>query len=562
MTTSYIDTSSFNDSVEVFSQSWAKDFERYRNSFQIPARVEDPPGIPVRPDMDFPIPHADQFAAKYNYPSRTYRSYFDEALRDDYQNALAMHRDGFWYELISHRTLPVTLLDHTIKSDDSEDEEQKQVCNQVDLIIRSTNRFQYFKRILLEACFFGKYGVQCIFGKKIINGKEQTVILRHQPVMGDKIIYDWDGTPAVLINPAAPFIKNLSLEIHNKFVRQTDRGMAFFLATPFFRDRFVIHEFEPSDTDFLYEADMAEAVHGLGLRSRMYWIWNLRHELLSWAMDGLQRVGVNGMLVGYYASGNPQAQDNMVNALINLMKNNVTVIATTAGIPPKEQITHIPITGIGYDVILTFVLHFEEIMRRGTLGQNLSSKSAATGLGSGVAELQGDAQENVTLYEAGNFQDTLNDQLIPITLKYNKFKYKGKMVRGDELPFSVFFKFSMDRRNALEAIEVAERLFQMGVPLDGDNLRDKGGLPRPNSKESTIRYFPTETQAQKRGNEPVNKNHATKLNTAQKKPIRYRLNQIIDRYSNGFVSDSSRHEAIEQSVVSIEKALGMKIPDA
>src|SRR6185437_16104067 len=92
-----------------------------------------------------------------------------------------------------------------------------------------------------------------------------------------------------------------------QYIGNTDRGRAIFLRDPYWRDRFIISEFEPSDFDWMFEGSFAGGVHGVGLRSRLYWGWKLRTTLLGWTVDALQRIGVNGMLYGYYEDGNPES---------------------------------------------------------------------------------------------------------------------------------------------------------------------------------------------------------------------------------------------------------------
>lgn len=466
-----------------------------------------PSGDPVydrekkNPRQQFLIGHQDTFAAKYNYTSHAYYDYFDEALRDSWTNALAMRRDGLIQELINHRALAGCGLPSIIESDDPEDREQKEICHQVLLILKSVYKFQYLKRSLDEAIFFGKFGAQVVYGTKLIDGAPRVTIINHQPVMGDKIVFDWEGVPAILVHTGDGFYANINKR-DKQYIRMTDRGMAFFLADPFYRDRFVIHEFEPTDTDFLFEGDMALAVHGLGLRSRFYWTWNLRVELLGWMMDALQRIGANGMLIGYFQSGNPNAEAAILKVLENLMKYNYAAVEVQGATPPKDMITRIEPTSVGYDVMFNLVQHLEGIMRRGFLGQEMTSQFGATGMGSGMADLAGDSFENIVTYDAKNLSDTINQDVLPPLLRYNIFKYKGKKYRGDELPFQTWHKFNLNRRRIAEKINAATQLLAIGVPLDLDGLREEAGFDAPKPGAAPLVPLMMQPQAQAGGGRP------------------------------------------------------------
>lgn len=431
------------------------------------------------------IPHQYTFASLYNSYKQFYYYYFDEALRNNYQNALAMRRDGMIQELLRHRQLPTVSLDFHIVPDDPDDKAQQDVAKQVTKVVERTARFQSLKLWLLEWIFYGKSGVQFRWGKEMVDGTDKWCINGFSPIQGDKIVYKWDGTPGVLIYPGNGFLERDDVR---PYVDYTTIGPTFFLYKKEYRDRFMIGQFEASDFDYLFEPEKAAATHGIGLRDRFYWTWNMYTEILSWQLDAMQRVGANGMLYAFYQANNPQSRDDTLAALKLLVKENVSAFP----VPPEgmgvaaDTIQHIEPSTVGYDVMYQMMQWLAGIMRRGFLGQNLSSDSAPTGLGSGMSELHADMFENIVIYDSKCLEEVQNKQQLKPTIDYNIWKYKGQRLRGDQLPFGMQYKIQMDRENVQELVDSAEKLHNMGVPLDMEDLRDKAGLSAPKNVSTAI----------------------------------------------------------------------------
>lgn len=439
--------------------------------------------IPTGLQNKYVIPHASTYAGVYNWYQKYYYNYFDESLINSVQNSIAMRRDAFIHELLRHRQLPTVALNHALEVDDPDDDEQVKVKKQVAKVIDDLPYFQSMKLQLLEALYYGKSGSQLLWGKKKISGRTYNTVLNHEPVQGDKIVYKYDGTPGIMVFAGDP---NLMSDPRSKnYIESIDKGTALFLHDEYYRDCFVIHEFERTDTDYLFETDKALAVHGLGIRDRMYWAWNMRAELIGWMFNALQRVGANGMLYAFFQSGNPTAMQETMAALRNLIQENIAAFPMQAN-EMIDKIQHIDVSGVGYEVLYQLIQHFEEIMRRAVLGQNLSSQSAATGLGSGVADLQAGTFENIIIYDSSCLAETLDQQLVKKIIKFNKWEYEGKFYNGEDLPFNIRLKLQVNKQNVSELVQAATALAQLGVPLDMENLRDQAGLMAPRNKANTL----------------------------------------------------------------------------
>jgi 2'-5' RNA ligase len=431
------------------------------------------------------IPPSDTYASRYNTFSKVFRAYFDESLRDDISNTMAMRRDGFIKGMLRHRQLPTVALPYHVDHDDPEDEDQKATCSQIEKVLNTIPYFMTMKLYLSEHMFFGKFGSQVSFGEKKVSGRKFISIKNHVPVQGDKIVFKYDGTPGILVARSSEiFTKRPELQ---QYVQSTERGPAFFLYNPHYRKRFVIHKFEQSDFDYLFEADKASAaVGGIGLRDGFYWLWNLRTELMTWVTDALQRVGTNGMTIATYEYGNEAAREAAELLIRTLIRDSYATVGVQHGQSPDDFIHNIPVSPVGYDVILRLIEYIDSIILRGFVGQNLSSQSAATGLGSGVAMLQGEMFDYIIKYDAGCMAETLDSDLLKPILEYNQWDYKGRLVWGADLPFSVKLSFQTEVKDVEKQMQAASTLYGMGVSLDAEDLREKSGLKAPKDPENTI----------------------------------------------------------------------------
>jgi phage gp29-like protein len=112
--------------------------------------------------------------------------------------------------------------------------------------------------------------------------------------------------------------------------------------------------------------------------------------------------------------------------------------------------------------------YFDDIIRRAIIGQTLSATAEGTGMGSGVAELQGMTLSRIIKYDAVNLAETIQRDLLNMLAKYNTPGVEpGK------------FSFEVDTPNAKEVMGYAESLYDMGLPLDEDQLYKISQMSKP-----------------------------------------------------------------------------------
>lgn len=443
------------------------------------AQIPKPPKINNGPEPSFTqmpkeflrqpvLPHQLSFAAVWQAVNNIYLTLDDEAKKHNYQNALAMRRDASLFKSLRARQYPVAELPFTIDPDDPEDPEQVRIAQRLSRLIHAIPKFQFLKLHLLEAVWYGKAAVQLEWDFVRVDGERYLLPVKHVYVNGDKLVFDFDGTPGVLVYRP--------MDAKGLEIRQSNWGPALFLRDEYFRDRFVIHEHEPEDSDYLFDSALAGAIHGMGLRSRIYWVYQVRHQVLGWIVDSLQRVSSNGFLVGYYPAGNPSAQEAVNKALEDLIDKSVCSFPITPSRDNVSKIESIAPSTIAYDTMLSVVQYFDQIIEVMILGQNLSSGTSSTGMGSEVANLHSLTLERIVRYDACNLSETLTSDLLDKIIKYNF---------GD-LGFNLKLKLTVEKTNIKDQVTAAKGLWDMGVPLDEENLRDQAGFVAPRDRDDAV----------------------------------------------------------------------------
>lgn len=434
------------------------------------------------------IAHNEQFASRWGGGVGVYWSRFDEALRDNWINALAMRRSSFIEELMSSRKYPVTGMDWHIESDNAKDEGQKKIVDRVTQCMNAIPYFTAMRYYLGEDKWQGKYGSQLQWSQVTIDDQPMVGITAHEPVDGDSIVYNYDKIPGVLVRsgwkPPRPSDQDFLFQPKSEWFQSTDRATALFLKDQYWRDHFVISNFNPRSADYLYEGDKAAAIFGLGYRGMLYWDFQLREELRSWLIDALQRIGVNGMLYGFFESGNAPMMHEVVLALKMLIRDNVTAFPFLKGQQPS-RIEHIEPSSVGYDVLSHWIDNLEQTMRRCVLGQSLSSMVGATGMGSEVAKLHEQTIQHVIRSDAQAQQEVITRDILGPMIRFNTWEYNGQKLKG-KLPFGLRFVYNFEKADAVERAGIINSAYQMGLPLSIEQIQQDIGISPPKSQEDTI----------------------------------------------------------------------------
>lgn len=434
------------------------------------------PTISNNPEPGALVPHVYSFNAVLNNSAQIYSYRHDEALRHLPSNALAMRRDGFVESLLQERILPNAQRPWSIRVPKPKDPVQAKVREVVTKAIQAIPRFNSMRANLLEAIWYGRYGSQVQLCQKTILGAPTWTVHSHRPVNGDKIHYGWDGTPAVAINP----ITRAGFPLH--LTKNTDRGMVVLrLERPEHRQQFVIHRHLVTDADF-FEPEMAGGIAGIGLRSKIYWNWWLRDEMLSWAVDFMQKVGTLGLLIFTHEDGNDGARRAAEDAAARASNETALIMPMPPGQGQKQTnaVQHIQASPGGIEALMAIISdYFERHIERLVIGQPSSGGVAGGGgqAGSAGAALHADTKYQIVKWDAENLDETLTIDLVQnIILKLNfpdEIDFPVEFVSAVNNPEDAAKMQSITQGAALGCTYKREEVMAMigmSVPEDGDDV--------------------------------------------------------------------------------------------
>src|SRR5258708_6969725 len=254
-------------------------------------------------------PHFESFASIVNLATRTYRYTFDEATRDSFTNTLAIRRDPVVWESLRSRQIPVAQLPWHLEADNDQDQRQAEAITVLTDIINHIPRYQQLVMNLLEAVFYGRYGSQLVYGWDFSSGSKRLVVRDHRPINGDKLVFRYSGQAGIFVHSTFP----------GPWEFRARGGVYFF--SPEKREHLILHRHEPEDADF-FEGELAGGINGVGLRSRIYWLWKLKNQVLAFLLDFLERVGAGGFTIYYYEAGNDKSRSEVSASAAEQFRNN------------------------------------------------------------------------------------------------------------------------------------------------------------------------------------------------------------------------------------------------
>ncbi len=424
-------------------------------------------GQPLRPGQDgWVAPHALNFASVLNTVSKTYSYRWDEALKDSPANALAMRRDAYYLGLLQERVAPTAGLNWHVKVPKSAGNKGEWVKERLTAAVEAVPDLTGFLLNQLEALWYGRAGSQVLPGRAA--GGVWTV-KRHQPVNGDKIQYGWDGTPVVIVSGRTAS----EYRDEKGTVVVLDRGgWGLRLDRLEFRERFCIHHHVADDADF-FQGEMAGGVHGVGLRSRVYWSGWMRTETLGWMLSFMQGVGMMDLIILNYPSGNPEAK-RLAEANAKKITNGLALLvargAEERGYPAVEQVS---LNHAGVKVLQDLISgYFDRHIERLFVGQSMSGgQDGGDGLGgSGRAKFAQDTKFQLLKMDAKRLGETLTRDLL-------SWMQRRNCAGTEDIPAA--FEFAVPDPGAAEKLETGLKLIQAKIPLKAEELRELAGFTKP-----------------------------------------------------------------------------------
>jgi phage gp29-like protein len=404
------------------------------------------------------VPTFLSFAGLVQTAARTFRWTYDEALRDNRNNALAMRRDAVLMGALRARQRPTSQLSWHLTPRDETDPAESEAAQLMTELIEDIPKFQKMKMQLLEALWYGRYAVELTWEWQERYGRQVLQVRDFIPINGDKIRFKWDGTPGFLVYANYPGTREA-----------TDWGMAHFV-TPDERQQYIIHEHEPDDADWT-EGEMAGSVHGVGIRGRLYWFWWLKQQVFALLMNYLERFS-NGLTIIYYAAHDPEAKKSAeAMARAEYVNNTLLIPRWNTENPDMNKVERLEVSTASPALLQQLITdYFDEVPVRYILGQTLSGDHTGSGGlgGTGAAGLAGETLDEIIKYDAIDLQDTLQTDLVNVMYRYN-----APGVRPGK------FEFEIDSPNSAELMEYGNMLLDWGMSLDEEQAYKVSQWARP-----------------------------------------------------------------------------------
>lgn len=423
------------------------------------------------------LPHHRTFGSVFSTVNKSYYHKFDEALRHSQENALVMRRDAFIMGCLQERYLQIAGLGWHLEPEDQKSAVQKAVTDEMDRIIKNTHRWTAFVWQLCEAIWYGRYANQVNWKAIPINGQSRLAIIDHRPVNGDKIQYGYDGVPKIMVHH-----EEMSDLVRKGLAKKDDlelggRAPQLALRDPRWRQRFVIHKHNCNDADY-FDGEMAGGVHGVGVRSQIYWNFFLRDEMLGWAINHMKKIGVGGILVFYYEEGNESSRAAAENAAQDAGERYALAMPKPRGASKEtDGVQFLPFSEAGVQALQGIVKeYFEQHIERLIIGQTLSSGTDATGLGSGVASLHASTKLKILKFDAKNLEDSLTSDLVAPCQQWNFPKTN----------FRIRFVFDVPDLNADAKVKAAGVAVQLGAKVKIDEFLSAAGLSKPADDDDVL----------------------------------------------------------------------------
>lgn len=434
------------------------------------------------------LPHVMTFQGVVSSLANVYRP-SDEALKDSAENARYMRNDLVVMECVEARQRATALLNWHVEPGDEKDGSQKAMAGTLTKIVASIPRFMQYRENLLHAVFFGRYGIANRWRWKNIAGGRRIAIDQWRPVHGDKLVWRyqpddhrWDEDQVgvrvgIGYGAGSTIAGRWPVEKSNQ-VAATDQGLAYFLRT-WERPLLSIHKHYIEDGE--YEApEYAGRIHGVGIRSRIYWTWYQKQETLAWLMEYLER-SAGGFEVWFYPWGNDaakQAVEKAARERLALGRNQILVPKFLDNDQFGQWYDRVEPSMAGAEALKAIIVeYFGHLLKRYILGQTLTSEASGTGLGSNLADVHLATFLQIIKYDATNLEETLTTDVLEPLIRFNFPWAVG-------IPFKI--RVDTESENAHEKLEAYDKAFNMGLQLRAQDLYDLIGATKPGPDDQVL----------------------------------------------------------------------------
>jgi hypothetical protein len=434
----------------------------------LPPPAADPIDILGQPrgDAMYPVPHVATFGGEAGWSNRAYLQMHDEAVAHSRENSERIRLDPVVESAMRLLVEPIVLLSHSFQPDDDEDPRQVEAAARTEKRLSHIPGFLFGKRWLVnDGVFVGRTALKTRWQMVQKPDKLYMLPTGFEPVSGDKLVFKWDGSVGVLVRSSFPGPTEAV---------PGGGGRAYFF-TPDERENLIVYNFEPTDVSY-WRPQRAGAIKGVGLRDKLYWVWALKAQVWALGMD-FMRWFAQGLTVYYFRSGNAE-HARSVRAWVEAQagQNAMLFPYFVGGEREFKPIERFEASTASPQFIQSLITdYFDRIIKELILGQTLTSGTAATGMGSGVAQAHQGTFDQRVKYHATAVDECLTADLL------------GPYYRANEpgVPPGRWVT-DLDDPNAQSMIENASRIVELGGAVPEEPLMEAGGVPLPKPGQTIL----------------------------------------------------------------------------
>jgi len=363
--------------------------------------------------------------------------------------------------------LAVACSEWSIEADDDEDAAQVECAAWLTDVFRQVPNLTDMLRQLMLAEWYGTSGVNFVVTRDPVLDFR---VRKWVPLHGDTIAFDQWGNAGMRVG-AAYLNDGLSVVDmgFNSWVHIFDaQERASVIVHSVFREAPYFDDYRSADQMF----------RGTGNRDRVWFYWYLKQEIMQQAAIWCKRYSA-GIRVGRYPNGNQQAQQEILQALSNLINdNNVALPRVPGESPDSTDISIMDPPAAKAAMFMDLINWLSGKVKEVRQGQSLTSEAHGTGLGSGVAYLHENTKSLILKYHANALAESVTQQML----------WSLASLRGysPEVFHAVRLKIATERPNIKERLEAAKVFVDMGGELSMDEVRETTGFAKPAPGEAVL----------------------------------------------------------------------------
>lgn len=385
----------------------------------------------------------------------------------DAQYQQMMLRDPSVCASLNAVMLPIATAEWEILPDDKDDPRQAALCEWLTDIYRRIPRRVDMVR---NMCMCKWFGPSLVNFQIEADPRTRIRVKGWTPIHPDAVVFDWVG--------------NVGMKVGSKYTTQlsiTDIGInaSVHMFDRSEREVLVLSRYMSEAPNFDNAQSSDQVFRGTGDRDRVWFWWWFQQEVMQQAGIWCRRYA-GGFRIGRYPDGNTTAKDEMVEILANIINDNSVVLPRTQQQDKDEWDIEIKEAQASRATMFIDLLEFTASKIKELIeGQSLTSEAGANGLGGKTAG----AHENTKSLTIKGLAD-----IVAESITTDMLWSLARMIGAEEDTLRACrLHIVTERPDEKERAESAKVLYEMGVPLKGEELRAKcGGWTKPEDGDEVI----------------------------------------------------------------------------